>query len=153
MKEMIGHLWLLIISWSNQNEGFITLLGCVLGIPSLIYTGWNLREYISQKRKDEIKERREKIERAQTIEQAQWRGIYRILKQVGYYATLIPQCQETLSLAEFFGITYRSTEQRASPEFANGLQKINTIVLTKAGGKPLALPEAWKDKFNSGIVK
>jgi hypothetical protein len=32
--------------------------------------------------------------------------------------TLIPQCQETLSLVEFFGIKYRLTEPRASAEFS-----------------------------------
>ena len=67
--------------------------------------------------------------------------------------TLIPQCQETLALAELFGIKYRSTELRASAEFVEELQKINTMVLAKAAGKPLELPTAWKDKFAPGIVQ
>jgi hypothetical protein len=196
---MIGHLWNLVISWSNQNEGFVTLLGCLLGVPSVFYTGWSIRTYIAQKKKDDIKEQQEKTQRTQDLEQAQWRGIYRILKEITYHAsvlhgnslqhsvtarqladmgrdvtrpyqqageglvgaigglfmelTLIPQRQETLSLTEFFGMKYRSTESRASAEFAEELQKINTMVLAKAGGKPLELPEAWKDKLSPGIVK
>jgi len=66
---------------------------------------------------------------------------------------LIPQCQETLSLVEFFGVKYPSTEQRASAEFGEELQKINAMVLVKTGGKPLELTESWKDKLNPGIVK
>lgn len=198
-SDMSGHFWHSILSWSNQNEGFITLLGCILGVPSVLYTGWSIRTYVVQKKKDDSKEQREKAERALALEQTQWRGIYRILKEVAYHAavlhgnslehseaarqmaaigrdvispyqqagvglvsaiggllmelTLIPQCQETLSLAEFFGIKYRSTELRASAEFGEGLQKINAMVLAKAGGKPLELPEAWKDQFSPGIAK
>ncbi|HWF37878.1 MAG TPA: hypothetical protein VG322_05125 [Candidatus Acidoferrales bacterium] len=196
---MSGHLWYVIVSWSNQNEGFITLLGCLLGVPSVFYTGWSIRTYVVQKKKDDIKEHREKAERAQALEQAQWRGIYRVLKEVAYNAsvlhanslqhceaarrmaavgrdvvsayqqagtslvnaigglmmelTLIPQCQETLAIVEFFGIKYPSAESRASGEFSEELQTINTMVLAKAGGKPLELPGDWKDKFNSGIAK
>jgi hypothetical protein len=174
-------------------------LGCLLGVPSVFYTGWSIRTYIAQKKKDDIKEQQEKTQRTQDLEQAQWRGIYRILKEITYHAsvlhgnslqhsvtarqladmgrdvtrpyqqageglvgaigglfmelTLIPQRQETLSLTEFFGMKYRSTESRASAEFAEELQKINTMVLAKAGGKPLELPEAWKDKLSPGIVK
>jgi hypothetical protein len=196
---MGGHLWHLILSWSNRNEGFITLLGCILGVPGVFYVGWSIRTYVVQKKEDDIKEQREKAERALALEQTQWRGIYRILKEVLYHATvlhgnslqhnevarqmaalgrdvtgpyqeagtglvaaiggllmeltLIPQCQETLLLVEFFSIKYRSTELRASAEFSKELQKINAMVLAKAGGKPLELPEAWKDKLNPGIVK
>ncbi len=165
----------------------------------MFYTGWSIRAYVTQKKKDDVKEQREKADRALALEQAQWRGIYRILNQVAYHAsilhasslqhsaparqladmgrdvigpyqqagaslvgeiggllmelTLIPQSQETLSLVEFFGIKYRLTEQRASAEFAVELQKINSMVLAKAGGKPLDLPDAWKGAFNPGIVK
>src|ERR1039458_4062036 len=160
---MSGHLWHLILSWSNRNEGFITLLGCILGVPGVFYVGWSIRTYVVQKKEADFKEQREKAERALALEQTQWRGIYRILKEVAYHAvvlhgnslqhsevvrqmaalgrdvngpyqqagvglvaaiggllmelTLIPQCQETLSLAEFFGIKYRSTELRASTGF------------------------------------
>jgi hypothetical protein len=196
---MSEHLWRVILCWSNQNAGFITLLGCILGVPGVFYVGWSIRTYVVQKRKDDTKEQREKAERALALEQTQWRGIYRILKEVAYHAavlhgtslrhseaarqmaalgrdvagpyqeagtglvaaiggllmelTLIPQCQETLSLVEFFGIKYPSTDQRASAEFSEELQKINAMVLSKAGGKPLELPRSWKDKFNPGIVK
>jgi hypothetical protein len=196
---MSVHLWRLILCWSNENAGFITLLGCILGIPGVFYVGWSIRTYVVQKKKDDIKEQREKAERALALEQTQWRGIYRILKEVAYHGaalhsnslqhsevarqmaalgrdvlgpyqeagtglvaaiggllmelTLIPQGQETLSLVEFFGIKYRSTEQKASAEFCEELQQINSMVLAKAGGKPLDLPETWKDKFNPGIVK
>ena len=196
---MSEHLWRVILCWSNQNAGFITLLGCILGVPGVFYVGWSIRTYVVQKRKDDTKEQRKKAERALALEQTQWRGIYRILKEVAYHAavlhgtslrhseaarqmaalgrdvagpyqeagtglvaaiggllmelTLIPQCQETLSLVEFFGIKYPSTDQRASAEFSEELQKINAMVLSKAGGKPLELPRSWKDKFNPGIVK
>ena len=193
------HLWYSIVSWSNQNGGFVTLIACLLGVPSVFYAGWSIQTYVVQKRNDDIKEKREKEERARALEQAQWRGIYRILKEVIYQAsllhanslqhseparqlaaigmdvnsryleaaaslvaavnglrmelTLIPQCQETLSLVEVFDIKYRSTESRGTAEFTQDLQKINAMVLEKAGGKPLELPESWKDKFASGIVK
>jgi hypothetical protein len=165
----------------------------------VFYVGWSIRTYVVQKKEDDIKEQREKAERALALEQMQWRGIYRILKEVLYHAavlhgnslqhnevarqmaalgrdvngpyqqagtglvaaiggllmelTLIPQCQETLSLVEFFGIKYRLTELRASEEFSKELQIINAMVLAKAGGKPLELPEAWKDKVNPGLVR
>lgn len=196
---MIAHLWHSILCWSNVNAGFVTLLGCILGVPGVFYVGWSVRTYIVQKRKDDVKESREKAERSIALEQAQWRGIYRIMNQITYHAavlhassfrhsegarqlaamgrdvtepyqqagmglvaaiggllmelTLIPQCQETLSLVEFFNIKYRSADQRASAEFSHELQEINTMVLAKAGGKPLELPEAWKDKVDPGIVK
>lgn len=196
---MSGHLWHSILRWSNQNAGFVTLLGCILGVPGVFYVGWSIRTYVVQKKKDDIKGQREKAERALALEQMQWRGIYRIMMQVVYDAavlhanslqhsegarqlaalgrdvtepykqagtglvaavggllmelTLIPQCQETLSIVEFFAVKYRSTELRASAEFGEELQKINAMVLAKAGGKPLELPETWKDKFNPGIVK
>jgi hypothetical protein len=196
---MSGHLWHLILDWSNRNDGFITLLGCILGVPGVFYVGWSIRTYVVQKKIDDIKEQREKAERALALEQTQWRGIYRILKEVAYHAAvlhgnslqhsavarqmaalgrdvsgpyrqagaglvaaiggllmelaLIPQCQETLSLVEFFGVKYPSTEQRASAEFGEELQKINAMVLVKTGGKPLELTESWKDKLNPGIVK
>jgi hypothetical protein len=196
LQDMIGHLWHSILSWSNQNSGFVTLLGCILGVPGVFYVGWSIRTYVVQKKKDDIKELREKAERAVALEQMQWRGIYRIMMQVAYHAaglhanslqhsegarklaalgrdvtgpyqqagtslvaavagllmelTLIPQCQETLSLVEFFVVKYRSAEQRASTEFADELQKMNAMVLAKAGGEPLKLPKAWKDKLNPG---
>ncbi len=196
---MSAYIWHLILYWSNQNAGFITLVGCILGVPGVIYVGWSIQTYVVQKKEADIKEQREKAERALAFEQTQWRGIYRILKEVLYHAavfhgnslqhneaarqmvalgrdvngpyqqagtglvaaiggllmelTLIPQCQETLSLVEFFGIKYPSAEQRASAEFSKELQKINAMVLVKAGGKPLELPEAWKDRVNPGLVR
>jgi hypothetical protein len=68
---MSGHLWHLILSWSNRNEGFITLLGCVLGVPGVFYVGWSIRTYVVQKKEDDIKEQREKAERALALEQTQ----------------------------------------------------------------------------------
>jgi hypothetical protein len=44
--------------------------------------GWSIRTYVVQKKEDDIKEQREKAERAIATEQTQWRGIYRILKEV-----------------------------------------------------------------------
>lgn len=193
---MNGHLWHFILSWSNRNEGFITLLGVILGVPGVLFVGWSIRRYVVQKKEADIKEQQEKAERALALEQAQWRGIYRILKEVTYHAailhgsslqhseparqmaalgrdvnvpyqqagmglvaaiggllmelTLIRQCQETLSLVEFFAVKYHSTEQKASGEFSDELQRINAMVLAKAGGKPLELPEEWKGKVNPG---
>ncbi len=83
------HLIHLIAFWSNQNGGFVTLLGCLLGIPSVFYTGWSIRAYVTQKKKDDVKEQREKADRALALEQAQWRGIYRILNQVAYHASIL----------------------------------------------------------------
>jgi hypothetical protein len=183
---MSAHIWHLILCWSNRNAGFITLLGCILGVPGVFYVGWSIRTYVVQKKEADIKEQREKAERALALEQTQWRGIYRIMMEVVYHAavlhgnslqhsevarqmaavgrdvtgpyqqagmglvaaiggllmelTLIPQCQETLSLVELFGVKYPSTDQRASAEFGEQLQKINAMVLAKAGGKPLELP-------------
>ena len=62
--QVIRHLILLVVLWSDQNEGFVTLLGCLLGIPSVFYTGWSIRTYVTQKKKDDVKEQREKAERA-----------------------------------------------------------------------------------------
>ncbi len=197
--EGLNHLWHAILWWSNQNSGFVTLLGCILGIPGVFYVGWSIRTYVVQKNKDDIKEQREKADRALALEQMQWRGIYRISKEILYHAsllhanslqhsqparqlaamgrdvtapyqqagiglvaaiggllmelTLIPQCQQTLSLVEFFAVKYHSTDQRASAKFIEELQDINAMVLAKAGGKPLELPESWKDKIYPGIAQ
>src|SRR5258708_4987897 len=86
---MSMHLWRLILCWSNQNAGFITLLGCILGVPGVFYVGWSIRTYVVQKKEADIKEQREKAERALALEQTQWRGIYRIMMQVAYHAALL----------------------------------------------------------------
>jgi hypothetical protein len=163
-----------IAYWSNHNEGVIALVGLILGVPGVIYIGWSIRTYVEQRKREDAK-----------LEQAQWKGIYRILKEVTYHASvrqassahnpvarqaasvgvdvngaykrateglvstigslvmelmLIPECDETQRLVDFFYGKYRSIESKASPDFMRGLQEMNTMVLQKAGGKPFAIP-------------
>jgi hypothetical protein len=85
LSEVLSYL----ISWANANSGFITFVSCVLGIPGVFYVGWSIHSETLQRKREGIREAKLKEESAKALGESQWRGIYRLMKQIVASASLL----------------------------------------------------------------